>query len=134
MLLWCAYLYLIRLPVAGIAYVAHVAGLDWVYDAVRSILPYTMDWRAIPTFVDYLLVIAINSAILVVWGRYNLERFKNVRRRARFSQVTATDLAALYAVPEAQVLEWQSAKRLIILHDPGGNILSVQLPKTRMNG
>jgi poly-beta-1,6-N-acetyl-D-glucosamine biosynthesis protein PgaD len=132
-LLWCAYLYLIRLPVAGLAYGAHAIGLDWIYDAIRAALPYSIDWRTLSTFVNYLVVIALNSAILLAWGRYNWRRFRHVQRRRRAPQVGPADLAALYAVPEAQVMEWQSAKRLVIVHDPGGKIQSVQLPQTWMN-
>ncbi len=74
----------------------------------------------------YLLVIFLISTTLGVWAMVNLWRFRGKDRRGARPVVADEVLANDFNVTAEQVNQWRACKRLVISHDPQGNIMAVE--------
>jgi len=77
------------------------------------------------TLIGYCLVVALNTAILIVWARYNQVRFRDKEKRRSAEIVTLEELGERYGVSASTVAEWQKARTLTMHHDQHGHLVDV---------
>ncbi len=74
----------------------------------------TTAYGFIPTFGWYILVIAANAAILVLWAGYNCFRFRDKEKRKFEKHVTVDETAAFFGSDPVLVQNWQNTQRIVI--------------------
>jgi len=74
----------------------------------------------------YLLIILITSVALLGWARYNLMHFRGKGRRKSALPIDLAAHAHDFKVDPQRLLQWQTAKHLVIHHDGQGDIARVE--------
>jgi biofilm PGA synthesis protein PgaD len=74
----------------------------------------------------YAAVAAVNGAALIGWALYNQIRFRGKERRKFVAPLMLKDLQAMYGFSIAEIATWQSARIVVIEHEPDGSIRSVE--------
>jgi len=120
LLFWIFWFYL-WLPL--ISLIAWVLGVDLLYDRMVVEGGYDAFIATLPT---YALVVVLMGAIFVIWGVYNLQRFRGKERRSHVHPVDNATIANYFIVDPVQLGEWQQAKNLVIHLDELGMIQSVE--------
>ena len=121
LLLWLGYFYLMR----------HVASVVLSYVGIPA--PWGLQWSdiSVPPLVtnirSYAMIVLLNAAILISWALYNKFMFGHRGRRRQASSVTRLEVGKHFLVSEAQVLDCQSAKRIIMVHDASGNLIQYDI-------
>ena len=109
-----------------ISLVAWVLGIDLFYD--RMVVMGGFD-----TFVDrlhiYLLTIVVMGALLIIWGVYNMQRFRGKERRTHAYPVDVSMTANYFIVNPVELMEWQQSRNLVIHIDDLGMIQTVEKRK-----
>ena len=128
LIFWIFWFYL-WLPL--ISLVAWVLGIDLFYD--RMVVRGGFD-----TFIEmlpiYALIVVLIGALLIIWGIYNMKRFRGKERRTRALPVTIPTIAGYFMVDPAQLTEWQRAKNLMVHIDELGMIQAVEEHKLTQPG
>ena len=120
LIFWAFWFYL-WLPL--ISLIAWVLGIDLLYD--RMVVKGGFD-AFVASLPAYALVIVTMGALLVIWGVYNLQRFRGHERRIRVHPVDTPSIARYFLVDPAQLAEWQQSKNLVVHIDELGMIRSVE--------
>ena len=68
----------------------------------------------------------IACPLLVIWGVYNMQRFRGKERRTHVHPVEVSTMANYFIVDPVQLVEWQQEKNLVIHIDELGMIRSVE--------
>ena len=109
-----------------ISLVAWIMGIDLFYD--RMIVMGGFD-----TFVGrlhiYILIIIIMGALTIIWGIYNMQRFRGKERRTHAYPVDVSMTANYFIVNPVDLAEWQQTKNMVIHIDELGMIQSVEKRK-----
>jgi len=113
---WIAFIYLFG---AGIVAILRGAAQGPQAPLWSTFLP-TMG-----TLSAYLLVAAINAAILVAWAIYNHLRFAGLDRRTSPAAIGAAQLARSFALDAKGVEDINASKVVVIHHDEEGRIMKV---------
>ena len=77
---------------------------------------------ALPSLLDYGLVILINGFVLLVWARWNQIRFRGRERREAQAPLRAAEVASEFEVPRAVVQPLTEARRIVLHHGEHGSI------------
>lgn len=123
--MWILYLYFIREALADL-YELGTEAFAWAFRGA--------DWPELPsmsrlygTLLTYGIVAAANGALLIAWALYNQARFRGQDRHVAQTPVVPADLAELYRVPTASVVEWQAARIMTMRHGPDGSLIDVDV-------
>jgi len=117
---WIFWFYL-WLPL--ISLIAWVLGIDLLYDRMVVRGGYEAFIATLPA---YTLVVVAIGALLIIWGIYNMQRFRGHERRTHVHPVDNSTIANYFIVDPARLGEWQQAKNLVIHLDELGMIRSVE--------
>lgn len=117
---WVLWFYL-WLPL--ISLVAWVLGIDLFYDRMVVRGGYDAFVEMLPV---YALIVVLIGALLIIWGVYNMQRFRGKERRTHAHPVTISTIANYFIVDPARLVEWQQAKNLVIHIDELGMIQAVE--------
>ena len=120
LLFWIFWFYL-WLPL--ISLIAWVLGVDLLYDRMVVKGGYDAFVASLPT---YSLVVVVMGAVLIIWGIYNMQRFRGKERRSHVHPVENSTIANYFIVDPVQLTEWQQEKNLVIHLDELGMIQSVE--------
>lgn len=120
LLFWIFWFYL-WLPL--ISLVAWVAGIDLMYDRMVVRGGYDAFVESLPL---YVVVVVTIGALLVIWGVYNMQRFRGKERRTHVHPVEVSTIANYFIVDPVQLMEWQQEKNLVIHIDELGMIRLVE--------
>ncbi|HEY0521757.1 MAG TPA: poly-beta-1,6-N-acetyl-D-glucosamine biosynthesis protein PgaD [Stellaceae bacterium] len=120
LLMWLAFLYLLRelfLFLHGTA-----AWLAFGADAPD----FLRHWWVMQDLGAYAVTGAVNGAMLIGWALYNQIRFRGKERRKSVAPLALKDLQAMYGFSVAEIATWQTARIVVIEHEPDGRIRSVE--------
>lgn len=120
LIFWAFWFYL-WLPL--ISLIAWVLGIDLLYD--RMVVKGGFD-AFVASLPAYVLVIVTMGTLLVIWGVYNLQRFRGHERRTHVHPVDTPSMARYFLVDPQQLSEWQQTKNLVVHIDELGMIRSVE--------
>ncbi len=121
-LMWAIYLYLIREVFIELYLLAEDA-FDWASQSTRPHAEPTA-FRFAYTLGIYAIVVVLNGTILIGWAVYNQLRFGGVESRKATAAVEPAELGRFYGVAADQVIEWQKARSLVMIHDADGKLVA----------
>jgi len=75
----------------------------------------------------YLVIIALMSAALIGWAKYNHIRFRGVERRRERPAVSVESIAKHAGSMPCAVEQWRLARIAVVHHDEHGGITSVEV-------
>ncbi len=117
---WFLFLYLLRPLFTLIAWLvgAVLFSREMVENQGLHVLGRVLVW--------YGLVILVMGFVLRSWAWYNQKRFAGRNKRRTVPHfVPIEELAAFNRVDPGSLACWQQARRLLIRHDPSGNVVEV---------
>lgn len=117
---WLFWFYL-WLPL--ISLIAWVAGIDLFYERMVVNGGYQAFIEMLPL---YSLIVIAMGALLVLWGVYNMQRFRGKERRTHVHPVDNSTMANYFIVDPMQLEQWQKARNLVIHLDGLGMIQAVE--------
>ena len=119
---WLGFLYLL-----GMGIVAILQGLVTGPDVPlwSAFLPTAS------TIMSYVIVAAVNAAILVAWALYNQWRFSGLNRRKARPVTRVGQLAQSFHLAPEQIRKIAGAKVAVVHHDDTERIVSISLADQR---
>ncbi|WP_225767403.1 poly-beta-1,6-N-acetyl-D-glucosamine biosynthesis protein PgaD [Inquilinus sp. Marseille-Q2685] len=122
---------LLDLLLTALAWAAFITiflrGADALFDGShqgpRPWLPEAL--RTLGTLTVYLIIAAVNAAILLGWAFYNQWRFRGRDRRRAAPSLSDAQMAPPFAVPAGLLGRMRAGRRLVIHHDAAGTITAV---------
>lgn len=127
-MMWLVFLYMISDALIEL-YGLIAESATWILAGAEKPLLPTLA-RLAGMIETYGAVVLINGGLLILWALYNQARFRGHDRHRSRNPVNVDDLAARYARPVEDIVQWQQADILMMHHGPDGNLTEV-VTKTR---
>ena len=121
MVVWIFYAYLTYQAFPGFSKL-----VLWAMDPFSSDAPLKLLMPSL-SFLSFVWLTLAIYYVFFVWSVYNELRYGRKKRRRASQPVTRQELARIHRIEASDVKAYQSAKNLVIHHDPRGLLLDVEM-------